>query len=338
VSRHPDFGMHVAHPHRCVARDSTHGSRGPSDSRSELRRVHCRGCTATRLPAPPHRPRGPHTGRARVGGESRGSGAATVGRSVQRGTRWVRVGQAVRLAGRRARLPSRRGRNRAWTRRRASGPSFGGAGDCVHVDSRDAAGGTLGGWWARRAVSARVGVGVGQAVRAHRVSASDRRARTAMASDADRQLCNAARVGSVADVDRLIAAGADPNAFLGGFHYSPLLDAAHEGRCDTAAALLRAGALVDGSNADGLTALMLAAKFGHTTMVDALLGAGADASRACDNGDTSLHFSCRRGHQDTMKALLEAGARTDLRNSRGRRPFQVVRACVSCRVVACGRT
>jgi ankyrin repeat protein len=156
-----------------------------------------------------------------------------------------------------------------------------------------------------------------------------------MASDADRQLCNAARVGSVTDIDRLVAAGADPNAFLGRFNYSPLLTAAREGRCDAAAALLRAGALVDGSHADGLTALMVAATFGHTTMVDALLGAGADASRACDNGDTSLHFSCRRRHHDTVKALLEAGARTDVRNSRGRRPFQVVRAC---RVVACGRT
>jgi ankyrin repeat protein len=159
--------------------------------------------------------------------------------------------------------------------------------------------------------------------------------RTAVASDADRQLWNAAHVGSVADIERLIAAGADPNVFLEilGRFKSPLLTAAREGHGDAAAALLRAGALVDGSHADGLTALMGAATFGHTTMVDALLGAGADVSRACDDGDTSLHFSCRRRHHDTVKALLEAGARTDLRNSRGRRPFQVVRACVSCRGV-----
>jgi hypothetical protein len=148
-----------------------------------------------------------------------------------------------------------------------------------------------------------------------------------MASKVNRRLCRAAEEGDVAGIAAAVLVGADPNAFEGTQVWTPLQLAAFNGHAAAIAALLAAGARVDGTDRDGFTPLMLAAHNGHTAAVDALLAAGADVRRATsDGGGTALHRASMNGHLDAAGVLLEAGARADVRNREGQRPIDGVRA------------
>jgi uncharacterized protein len=146
-----------------------------------------------------------------------------------------------------------------------------------------------------------------------------------MSSDADKKLRDAASSGDVAEIERQIAAGADPNAFEGTTKWTPLHWAATRGRVAAIAALLKAGARVDGVNSYGDTPLMWAAGKGHTSAVNALVAAGADVHRASEYGNTALHWASMCGQLDAARVLLEAGAKADVRNKDGKRPIDVVR-------------
>jgi ankyrin repeat protein len=159
---------------------------------------------------------------------------------------------------------------------------------------------------------------------------------SAMASEANLRLNEAAERGDVAEIERLVAAGADPNVLVG--DWTPLLCAAERGHVAAIAALLAAGARVDGKASDGWTPLSRAAVKGNTATVDALLSAGADVHQANARGDTALFFVSRWGHIDATRVLVEAGARTDARNHKGKRPIDVVRAPLTRSLVAAART
>jgi ankyrin repeat protein len=150
-------------------------------------------------------------------------------------------------------------------------------------------------------------------------------------SSANEGLCDAATHGDVAEIERQIAAGADPNAvtFDDSEDWTPLQRAAHGGHVAAIAALLKAGAHVDGANSYGCTPLMFAAYWGRTAAVDALVAAGADVHRAKNDGDTALHLASMNGKLDAARVLLEAGARTDVRNKDGEQPIDVVRASLA---------
>jgi ankyrin repeat protein len=155
-------------------------------------------------------------------------------------------------------------------------------------------------------------------------------------SSANEKLRNAAKEGHVAEIERQIAAGADPNAFEGSTSATPLQWAAAGGHVAAMAVLLKAGAYVDGASSGGWTALMLAADYGHTAAIDALVAAGADVNRANNIGNTALHQASAYGQLDAARVLLEAGAKTDVRNKKGERPIDVVRHSLARSV--CGRT
>jgi ankyrin repeat protein len=148
----------------------------------------------------------------------------------------------------------------------------------------------------------------------------------------NRQLCDAAKSGDVAEIERQIAAGADPNALVN--DYSPLQRAAENGHLAAIAALLKAGARVDGVDSDGYTPLMCAAWHGHKAVFDALVAAGADVQCANNRGLTALHYASMYGRPDAARVLLAAGARTDVRNKAGERPIDVVRCAAPSPVAA----
>jgi ankyrin repeat protein len=148
-----------------------------------------------------------------------------------------------------------------------------------------------------------------------------------MASEANAALLDAATRGDVAEMDRLIAAGADVNALVGS--WTPLLRAALNGHETAIAALLAAGAHVDAMNNAGYTPLVYAAFKGHAPAIDALLAAGANVDHALDGGETALYCASMQGHLDAAVALLQAGARGNAQNKRGKRPIDVVR-CAAC--------
>jgi ankyrin repeat protein len=154
------------------------------------------------------------------------------------------------------------------------------------------------------------------------------------AMSTSQELYRAARDGRVADIERLVAAGADVEALAD--DWTPLQRAASRGHVDAIAALLAAGARVNARSSDGWTPLMWAASNGRPDAVAALLAAGAELHWCKDNGNTALHEASVYGRLDIARTLLDAGAKCDVLNHAGRRPVDMVRWLAGCRVALGG--
>ena len=89
-----------------------------------------------------------------------------------------------------------------------------------------------------------------------------------------------------------------------------LLSAAKVGNADTVKSLLASrNADVNGVDADGNTALIEAARFGHDEVVTALLIAKADVNRKNRDGKTALMLAAEGGHDEVVRLLTQANAR-----------------------------
>ena len=87
-----------------------------------------------------------------------------------------------------------------------------------------------------------------------------------------------------------------------------LLRAARSGNADTVKTLLASSnADVNGVDADGNTALIEAARFGHDDVVAALLIARADVNAKNNAGKTALQLASEGGHEETVRLLTQAG-------------------------------
>ena len=160
------------------------------------------------------------------------------------------------------------------------------------------------------------------------------------ASDAERvdelTLVAAVKAGERAEVERLIAAGANLDQqvpMVGSLddNYTPLGIAAREGRLEIARLLLGAGA--DPTRMIGLmggTALHDATYFGHADIVRLLAEPRRGArplpelnAQGAYNGLSALHDAVWQKHPDTVRALCDAGARRDLRGHTGLTPREL---------------
>lgn len=108
-------------------------------------------------------------------------------------------------------------------------------------------------------------------------------------------------------VERLLAAGADPNA--NGGVTTPLVEAATHGDVETLTLLLNGGADPNLADATDGTPLMAASQRGATDQVNMLLAAGADPNRRSTLGSTALALAQAGGYGDIARLLQEAGAK-----------------------------
>lgn len=99
-----------------------------------------------------------------------------------------------------------------------------------------------------------------------------------------------------------------------------LLEAAATGRTETLERLLRSGASPDARDAQGRTALMIAAFNGHEAAVTALGKGGAHVSLGTPDGDTALMAAAFRGHYGVARQLLLMGAEAQQRTRDGTSP------------------
>ena len=126
--------------------------------------------------------------------------------------------------------------------------------------------------------------------------------------------------GDLEIADRLLTAGADPDAAAPD-GLSALTLAVQEVRVEIAIRLLAAGANPNRAAADGATPLLLATQRGSASLAEALLAGGADANLVCSDGSTPLIEAARLGRTEIVRALLHAGADLEHRNAAGEMPM-----------------
>jgi ankyrin repeat protein len=129
----------------------------------------------------------------------------------------------------------------------------------------------------------------------------------------DVALLRAAYAGDVASVDRLLSdaggAGVDE---VDDDQRTALYCAARGGSPAVVERLLAAGADPDRANAAGDTPLLWAAQQGDLPTAELLLDHGADVDHATDAGHTPLLRAVYGGHEDLVARLLAAGADPDV--------------------------
>lgn len=118
-------------------------------------------------------------------------------------------------------------------------------------------------------------------------------------------LVDAAKAGDLAAVERLLAAGADPDQH-DRHRNTALIFAARDGRLEIARALVAAGASVNWVDDEFVTPLILAVHKNHPALARLLLEAGADPAPRDRWGRQALDYALRRGADDPIARLIRA--------------------------------
>ena len=132
----------------------------------------------------------------------------------------------------------------------------------------------------------------------------------------DQQFLEMCKEGNTQGVIEAIKSGANVNAEYNR-DLTALILAAVFGHTEIVKALIQAGADINAKNNDGWTALMVATIRGNTETVKALIQAGADVNAKNHKGETALMWAAWRGRTENVNALIEAGA-DDLTDNEGK--------------------
>ncbi len=126
----------------------------------------------------------------------------------------------------------------------------------------------------------------------------------AFAAGIDIQFIEAAESGDTAEVERLLAGGADVDHRIAD-GATALIMASQNGHSAAIEVLLAKGAALDVQRKDGATALFMASQKGHGTIIDALLAKGANTELQIKDGRTAQDFA----KNATIENMLRAAAK-----------------------------
>src|SRR5205085_4113151 len=132
----------------------------------------------------------------------------------------------------------------------------------------------------------------------------------AMDNNGNTALSEAVLYANRDNVMLLLEKGADVNAKIGPFEYTPLMFAAIRNDASIARALLEHGGRINVQSKNGDSPLMWAAYTDtrDTAIVKLFLEAGADPNHRNKYGETALVWANRRGETEITRALRQAGA------------------------------
>jgi ankyrin repeat protein len=131
---------------------------------------------------------------------------------------------------------------------------------------------------------------------------------SALQAQAPSTIADAAQAKNAAAVKAFLEAGADVNASTGD-GMTALHWAALSGDAELASMLIVAGANVGAtSRIGGYTPLHLAAQVGHAGVIAPLVAAGAEVGAATATGATALMHASHSGNADAVRILIENGA------------------------------
>jgi beta-lactamase regulating signal transducer with metallopeptidase domain len=128
----------------------------------------------------------------------------------------------------------------------------------------------------------------------------------------DRALYEAAEEGDVDAIAKLLDAGADVNAAIGG-DGSPLIGAARQGRLDAVRLLLDRGADPNGAVRGDGNPLIMAAREGHVDVVELLLEREASIDEIVPGDENALIQASGHGQLAVVKLLVSRGADVNAR-------------------------
>ncbi len=148
----------------------------------------------------------------------------------------------------------------------------------------------------------------------------------ALPAQASEALLQAARAGSVTEIEQLVAAGArlESSTDRG---CTPFILAAYHGHLQAAQTLAALGANACASDTAGSSALMGVAFKGHDMVAKWFVGhSGCDVNHTNQAGQTALMMASLFGREAMIDGLLEAGADPTLRDARGNTAESLARA------------
>eukprot|EP00752_Nemacystus_decipiens_P009763 g8719.t1 len=125
-------------------------------------------------------------------------------------------------------------------------------------------------------------------------------------------------------VKALLAGGAKANARMNADGQTALHIAAQYDKTASITALVEGGADVEDGDRTGSTPLDIAASLGSRGAMLTLLQLGADINTEDNVGRTPLHIACMNGHTDAADMLLRQGADETIQDFRGETPSEVI--------------
>lgn len=123
--------------------------------------------------------------------------------------------------------------------------------------------------------------------------------------------------GKVAEVTKLIFAGANLEAEAEKTGDTCLIVCAKKNYYITFNLLVRAGAFINAQNNFMSTAAMWSARKGHKEILEDLILLNADINMRCQDGDTALHSAVRHNQIESVRLLIQSGVILNAQNNLG---------------------